>query len=133
MTAEKTKDIISITLSPRDEMAKVIRLTTAAVASRIGLTIDQADDLNTALDELSRLFLAEARGAADGAEFQIRYCIYPDRLEVVTRGISRAITDDSDHVNRYASFILESVADRFAELQRQNGGLEIKIVKYLKR
>lgn len=131
MVEETSADVISLTLPPTDKMYKVIRLTTTAVASRTGLTIDQADDLNTALDELSRLFHEEAEKSA--ADLQIVYCIYPDRLEVITSGSGLALDDENAEIKRYSRFILENVCDSYEDETGKKDGQTIKLVKYFPR
>ena len=131
MVEEMTADVISLKLPPMDMMYKVIRLTTAAVASRTGLTIDQADDLNTALDELSRLYNeGETQGAAD---FHIEYYVYPDRLEVITRGSGLSLENEDAEISRYSRFILESVCDSYEDQSVRKDDQVIKLIKYIPR
>ncbi|MCL5671383.1 MAG: hypothetical protein M1423_08840, partial [Acidobacteria bacterium] len=113
----------------REVCAKIVRLTTAAVASRAGLNLDQADDLNTALDELFRLFLTE--NDPSHPRFFIRYTIGAADLEVVAKGISQNLFDDSSKMNRFSRFILEKVADKVEEIPSPQGGYEVVIIKNL--
>jgi anti-sigma regulatory factor (Ser/Thr protein kinase) len=129
LSQDHLPDVVCITLPQLENSAKLIRLTTAGVASRAGLDLDQADDLNTGLDELFRLFLAESKAAPPS--FSVRYTIHPVRLEVVANGISQNLFDDSSKINRYSRFILENVADKVEELPSPDGGFEVIIVKNL--
>lgn len=129
MVEEMTADVITLKLPPIDGMHKVIRLTTAAVASRTGLTIDQADDLNTALDELSRLYYDGATQSAD--DFHIEYYIYPDRLEVIARGSGLSLKNEENEINRYSRFILDSVCDSYEDQTGKKDDQAIKLIKYI--
>ena len=122
-------DTICIVVPPRNNMSKVVHLATTAVASRAGLNIDQADDLNTGLDELFRMSVASDHG---GDSFCVRYEIHSDRLEVTAEGIDPGLVDDSSKVSRYRKFILEKVADRFEQQANQTGDLDILLVKFIK-
>ena len=122
------KDTVCIVVPPLEKMTKVVHLTTTAVASRVGLNIDQADDINTGLDELFRLSLA---GIGDDKSFCVRYGIFPDRLEVLAEGIDPSFADASSKVNRYRRFILEKVADRFEQRSNKTGSLDVLLVKFI--
>jgi anti-sigma regulatory factor (Ser/Thr protein kinase) len=121
-------DTVLIDVPPLERLSKVLRLATTAVASRAGLNLDQADDLNTALDELFRLCLT-----GDGMKkpFCIRYEVHPDRLEVLAEGINASFGDEASKVNRYRRFIIEKVADRFEQRSNPEGGIDILLVKFL--
>ncbi len=124
-----SEDVVQIALPQREDSAKIVRLTTAVVASRVGLNLDQADDLNTALDELFRLFLNE--NDPPHPRFYVRYTIGAADLEVVAKGISQNLFDDSSKMNRFSRFILEKVADKVEEIPSPQGGYEVVIVKSL--
>lgn len=109
-------------------MSKIVHMATTAVASSIGLNIDQADDLNTGLDELLRVSASEA---GRNKPFFVRYNIHPDRLEVLAEDINASFTDKTSKVSRYRRFILEKVADRFEEKTNQAGSLDVLLVKFL--
>jgi len=127
MPLPNNDDIVSLEVPPLERMAKVVRLATSAVASRAGLNLDQADDLNTALDEIFRLAL---HGDGAGRAFCIHYDIHPDRLEILTEGVCESFTDDSSKVSRYRNFIVEQVADRFEQRSNPDGGFDILLVKF---
>lgn len=125
---ETINDTILITVPPHQRMLKVVRLTTAAAASQSGLNLDQADDLNTALDELFRLSLSQTDSKHN---FCLQYVICPDRLEVLVKDINASIVDKTSKVGRYRRFIIDKVVDRFEERAKTNGGFDILLVKYM--
>lgn len=121
-------EIVCIAVPPVERMNKVVHMATTAVASRTGLNIDQADDINTALDELFRLSISQPD---DGQSFCVRYDIHDDRLEVLAEKIQTSIGDGSSKVSRYRRFIIEKVADRFEERKNPDGGFDILLVKFI--
>ena len=112
---------------PDERMSKVVRLATTAVASRTGLNMDQADDINTALDELFRMSVA----SGGDHSFCINYDILPDRLEILAQGIDSSFGDETSKVNRYRKFIIEKVVDRFEERPNPDGGFDVLLVKFV--
>ncbi len=129
MAKTKTADTICLTLYQRSLLPKIVRLATAGVASKAGFNLDEADDLQTALEELLRLHLAEDN--PPGGNLCIRYSFFSDRLEIITRSIPRNFLDGANKIDRYARFILEKVADRVEESPIPDGEFEVKIVKNL--
>ena len=127
MAGEKILDVVCLTLPQNDHMAKIVRLTTAAVANKTGLNLDQADDLQTGLDELFRLFLADSHPPR--GNLCIKYRLHPGMLEVVAGGLSLDLFGDDNELNRYSRFILEQIADKVEELPSPLGGYEVILIK----
>ncbi|MDO8737339.1 MAG: hypothetical protein Q7K29_09715, partial [Thermoleophilia bacterium] len=125
---ETDMEVVCIAVPPIERMNRVVHLATTAVASRTGLNIDQADDINTALDELFRLSLSKTGGEQS---FCVRYDIHDDRLEVLAEKVRVSMEDDSSKVSRYRRFIIEKVADRFEERTNPDGGFDILLVKFV--
>ncbi len=127
-TSKPIQDTVCIAVPLMERMSKIVHLATTAVASRTGLNLDQADDLNTALDELFRL---SQYSTDSDSTFCIRFDIHPDRLEVLAEGLESGLCDDSSKVNRYRRFIIEKVADRFEERVNPEGGTDVLLVKFV--
>ncbi len=121
-------DTVCITVPPHQRMLKVVRLATTAAASQSGLNLDQADDVNTALDELFRLSLSES---GSKRTFCLHYNICADRLEVLVEDIHASIGDKTSKVGRYRRFIIDKVVDRFEERSNTKGGFDILLVKFM--
>jgi anti-sigma regulatory factor (Ser/Thr protein kinase) len=109
-------------------MARVVRLATTAVASRAGLNLDQADDINTALDELFRFYISQ-EDKRTPTSFSLCYNIHTDKLEVITEGIDDSFCDENSKVSRYCRFILEKMMDDVVEEPDKSGGLNVHITK----
>ncbi len=124
-------DFICLKIIPREEMTKVMRLATTALANRAGLNLDQADDMNTALEEIFRFEISGDH--TDELPLTICYNVCSDRLEVITEGTSLNLLDESDKVSRYSRFVIESVTDEFSESRNPDGGYNILMVKSVTR
>ena len=129
---EEPDEIILISIPTDERMTSVIRLATTAVASRAGLNIDQADDLNTALDELFRFSITQESKPVPSI-FRINYNIHSDCLEVVTEGIGVNFNDETSKVGRYCRFILEKMMDVVTQKPNPAGGLDVHIIKRISR
>lgn len=125
--AEEPGNVVCITVPKEERMTQILRLATTAVASRTGLNLDQADDVKTALDELFRLIVSNAK--ADQQKFCVRYSIRDDSLEVVTEGIDVNLSDETSNVCRYCRFILEKMTDEVIEKKNPKGGFDVHIIK----
>jgi len=121
-------DTVCVHVPPLERSSEVVRMATTAMATQAGLNLDQADDLNTAIDELFRLSISDHNKQHT---FCVRYEVHPDRLEVVAEGIKANLGDESSKVGRYRRFIIEKVADRFEESSNPEGGFDILLVKFL--
>ncbi len=128
MIPETTADNIFVRVPPREEMVPVFRMVTIALSNQVGLNLDQADDLNTALEELFRIFVS---GESGESPFSVRYGISSDRLEVTAEGIPLDLDDDSEKISRYSRFVIDSITDDISETPNPHSGYDILMVKYL--
>lgn len=127
MVQHSSVDIVRIAVPAQERMSKVVRLATTAAAGRVGLNIDQADDLSTAVDELFHVFLARQQ-TGEQQNFCINFDIMKDRLEVMAEGCG-GFAEDSQNVGRYSHFLLESLSDGLEERPNPSGGYDVVIVK----
>lgn len=72
-------DTISLSIPASPEYLRVVRLVAAGLASRLGFTVDEIEDLRIAVDELSA-YLTGAQGR-DGS-LQIDFALGDDSLEI---------------------------------------------------
>ncbi len=129
MSIEEKADNVCIKVEPTEPMARIIRLATAALASRVGLNLDQADDLNTAVEEVFRSIIVTGNETAD--LFSMRYRVLQDRLEVIMESVPLDLSDQSSSVNRYSRFVIESIIDDLSDMPNPEKGFDIHMVKYL--
>jgi serine/threonine-protein kinase RsbW len=112
-TAEPTLgDHVRLTCPARDEFARMVRMTAAALAGRMGMSIDEVDDVRMAVEEA--FLLAKTRVAADEL-VTFDFEVDDDRLALCVGPLAGdAATGAQSAEARYARFILESVCDEFS-------------------
>lgn len=120
-------DNVCIMVAPGESATRVIRLATTAMASSVGLDIDQADDLNTALEELFKL--SGGTQEVTSSEICVKYAVHQDRLEVKVVGVPFDLSDASKKVNRYSRFVIDSITDALHDQPNPAGGYDILLVK----
>ena len=78
-------DLISMNMSVNPDFVSVIRLTLSGVASRIGFSLDDIEDMKVCVSEAC----TNANKHSKMDEFQVKFYVYPDRLtiEVLDDGI----------------------------------------------
>ncbi len=110
-------DFVSIRVPASPEYVQVVRLVAAGVASRLGFTLEDIDDLKIGVDELAS-YLTGTQGTEGFLE--LRFEVHEGRLEI--RGTARLrwpekVRTDLSELSR---MILQTVADS-ASLQRLDG------------
>lgn len=124
-----THDTITLVVPASPEYAKTVRMTAAVLVSRSALPYDGVDDIRIAAEELfvyavdrvdeTREILMEFHKATE--YFEIRVRIGESAGEATEEGERRAA---------YATFILQSICDRF-EMSSDETGTYLKVVKNL--
>jgi serine/threonine-protein kinase RsbW len=104
---------VEIVVPLRPEFASVLRVTTASMASDIGFSIDEIDDLRLAINEVFGTMLEPAeRNVSDPGGEEVVTC----RFDLLGDGLAVEMVgpDGSDlQLDDLASTILGSVVDRF--------------------
>lgn len=79
-------DLISMNMSVNPDFVSVIRLTLSGVASRIGFSLDDIEDMKVCVSEACTNAIKHSKKD----EFQVKFYVYPDRLtiEVLDDGIA---------------------------------------------
>lgn len=110
-------DTISLSIPASPEYLRVVRLIAAGLASRLGFTVDEIDDLRIAVDELSA-YLTGAQGR-DGS-LSIDFTLDGDTLSI--RGIADLKPGQKvrDQLTELSKAILGTVVDQ-AALADQDG------------
>jgi serine/threonine-protein kinase RsbW len=105
-------DHVRLTCPARDEFARMVRMTAAALAGRMGMSIDEVDDVRMAVEEA--FLLAKARVSADEL-VTFDFEVDDDRLALDVGPLPGGAADGAEGPEaRYARFILESVCDDFS-------------------
>jgi serine/threonine-protein kinase RsbW len=114
------KDKITLIVPAKSVYAKAVRMTAAALATRIGMTYDEVEDVRMAADEA---FVYASDTLRENAEVKFLITLGDDDIEIdVGLGAESPESDqDSDRSVAYATFILESVCDRYEFASDENG------------
>lgn len=106
------EDRVVLTVPARGEFARTVRMTAAEVASRIGMSYDEVDDIRIAAEEA---FVYAGNHVEDVGEVTFTFMPQADQLEVAVGPLSEGCAEGSEDEMGigYARFILESVCDEF--------------------
>jgi len=102
----KVAEVVRLSVPGSLEYVRVVRLTAAAVAARLGFDVEEIEDLRVAVDELASVVIE----AGAGAELSLSFSNLGDRfvvegsaavvsepgLDELTRQILGAVVDDFD-------------------------------------
>lgn len=121
------KDRIAMTVPAKGEYAKTLRMTAAQLAGRMGMTYDDVDDVRIAAEEA---FVYASDTIPDGGSIDVVFTLDDDALEIeVSLGPGLRLDDeDAERRTAYATFILQSVTDRF-ELSSDEDGAHLRVLK----
>ncbi|HEY3317257.1 MAG TPA: ATP-binding protein [Coriobacteriia bacterium] len=119
-------DRIALSVPARGEYARTVRMTAAELASRMGMSIDDIDDVRIAVEESFALAVAHA----SGADVTFTFTLDPEAFEAAATTPSNTCDEDLEDEtgSRYARFILESVCDEF-EIRTDDGACYIRLLK----
>lgn len=114
-------DRVILTVPAKSEFAKTARMTVSELASRIGMSYDEVDDVRMAAEEA--FIYATAR--VDDGDVTFLLELLEDGI-CITVGPFAAGADagsQDEAQDRYSAFILESVCDEFEISQGSEGGV----------
>ncbi|MDZ4655532.1 MAG: ATP-binding protein [Coriobacteriia bacterium] len=119
-------DRVTLTVPAKSEFAKTARMTVAELASRIGMSYDEVDDVRMAAEEA----FIYACNRADGGNVTFSVDLIEDGIAIIVGPVLVAdgATPEDEVQDRYAAFILESVCDEF-EISRTAEGNMLRLVK----
>lgn len=121
-----SRDRITLTVPARGEFAKTVRMTVSELASRLGMSYDNVDDMRMAAEEA----FVYACGRTTEAEVTLCADLTAEAL-TLTVGPFAAEADaeeSGEAIDRYAVFILESVCDAFS-IDHDAGQTTLVLVK----
>jgi serine/threonine-protein kinase RsbW len=104
------------------EYLRLVRLTAAGLATRVGFTFDEVEDLRIAVDELCFLFVAQPDLRRD---IEVFYLAGPDSITI--EGHSR-LEGSLPEPNDLSQQILDALVDEHA-LSDDNAGARFRLVK----
>ncbi|MCF6461559.1 ATP-binding protein [Clostridium sp. Cult3] len=116
------KDIITITIPSKPDYISVIRLTSSAIASNIGLNIEEIEDIKVSIAE------ACINAIDKSDEITIQFNIETDKLIMKVNNVSSSKDDniDLDRERELGILIIKSLMD---EVNFSEEGVEM--IKYI--
>jgi len=115
-------DVVDLRVPADPVYLAVVRSTTAGLAARLDLTLDEIEDMRIAVDEACALVMA--RQAQPGAVLHAAFTIASESLEVVVDGPARSLPDQGN----FAWSVLEALVDT-VETGRSRSGSWIRLVR----
>ncbi len=121
------KDRITLTVPAKSEYAKAVRMTAAALVSRLGMTFDEVDDVRMAAEEA---FVYAVDSQPEGSEVAFSFLVGDDALEIeVCLGAEAATGEEVEARTSYATFILQGVCDSYEFVSDEAGMPKLRLVK----
>ena len=122
-----SKDRVTLVVPARGEYARTVRMTAAELAARLGMSYDEVDDVRMAAEEA---FVYAADTIPADGHVTLEFTVDEDQLELVVAlgSESRFSDEEAERAASYATFILQSVCDRF-ELSSNDNGAQLRIIK----
>ena len=116
---------VTIRIPASPAYLQVVRLVSAGLATRLGFTLDEIEDLKIAVDELTAYFTGTQ--GRDGT-LEIRFGVHEDILEVVGVGHFAPGQKVRTDLTEFSKMILDTVADE-ASLSQVNGSPTFNLSK----
>ena len=120
-------DRITLTVPAKSEYAKTVRMTAAALVSRMGMNFDDVEDVRMAAEEA---FVYAVDTLPEDAEVRFEFSVTDDELKIdVPLGSEDPSSDEeADRRAAYATFILESVCDSYG-FESDEDGAHLRLTK----
>jgi serine/threonine-protein kinase RsbW len=120
-------DRVTLSVPSRSEFARTVRMTASELASRMGMSYDDIEDVKLAAEEA---FVYAADTVAADAPVIVDFLFDDDEFTVdVALGAEARFSDEeAERRASYATFILQSIGDRF-ELSSDDSGAHLRVVK----
>lgn len=138
-------DYIEMKIPAKPEYVGVMRLTLSGIASRMGFTYEEIEDIKIALSEAITNAVQHAYGKEEGGEVIVGFGIYEDKLEmaVADSGKSFNFLQKKNELGPYTEsstveqlsegglglFLIETLMDEVRVLN--NSGVTVFMAKYL--
>src|SRR5574340_1667737 len=113
------KDRITLIVPARSDYARTVRMTAAELASRIGMSYDEVDDVRMAAEEA---FVYAADCSEETGDITFTFAVRDSELEVTVGPLPCDNERCAGASEGYAEFILRSVCDEFSIERGAAGG-----------
>jgi len=122
-------DRITLTVPSRSEFAKTVRMTAAELASRLGMSYDEVDDVRIAAEEA---FVYACDCADPSSEIVFAFTLGDGTLCIDVGPMETCCTSAGAPAEGYAEFILRSVCDEFS-IEREVGRCTLHLCRRAER
>ncbi|MED4224877.1 anti-sigma B factor RsbW [Neobacillus cucumis] len=138
-------DYIEMKIPAKPEYVGVIRLTLSGIASRMGYTYEEIEDMKIAVSEACTNAVQHAYGIKEDGEVTLGFGIYEDKLEVMVAdsGVSFDFVETKNELGPYTEastmeqlsegglglFLIETLMDEVRVLD--HSGVTVFMAKYL--
>lgn len=132
-------DYIKLSIPNKAEYVSVVRLTTSAIASRMGFNIEEIEDIKVAIAEACTNTL-EHGSIGEKENLDIDFDIYLDKLVITVKDAGEGfnINDVKDLTveelgeSNLGIFIINSLMDDVNLIKDNGKGTEIRMTKHIK-
>jgi hypothetical protein len=121
-----SEDEVRLAVPARPEFLGLVRVTAAGLASRLGFTFDQVEDLRLAIDEIS--FGMTGSKGRDGT-LEVRFFLSPDGLAV--RGVGHFASPGKVQLSELSEVILNALVDEHSMSDGDSGPQFVLVKKRL--
>jgi len=119
-------DRITLTVPARSEFAKTVRMTAAELASRLGMSYDEVDDVRLAAEE-AFVYVCDCAETASAITFA--FTLDDGALSIDVGPVETAEAPVSDlPAGGYAEFILQSICDEFS-IEHEQGRCALHLLR----
>ncbi|HEY5541559.1 MAG TPA: ATP-binding protein [Coriobacteriia bacterium] len=120
-------DRITLTVPAKSEYAKTVRMTAAALVSRLGMNYDGVEDVRIAAEE-AFVYAVDTLPEDGEVRFEFSVCDDEITIEVALGSENPSSDEEADRRAAYATFILESVCDSYG-FETDENGAHLRLVK----
>jgi len=120
-------ELVTLTVPNRSDFAKTVRITAAELASRVGMSYDDVDDVRMAAEEA---FVYASPRVAPEQAVEFTFGVGEGQLTITVGPLTASPDEarDADLGGRYATFILESVCDH-VDVLTEGEACSLRLVK----
>lgn len=120
-------DRITLTVPARGDYARTVRMTAAELATRMGMSYDEVDDVRMAVEEA---FVYACDCLDEDGDVTFEFLLDGGELGVVVGPMPACETDSGEHaaLETYAEFILQSVCDEYA-IEHEGGSCTLRLTR----
>jgi serine/threonine-protein kinase RsbW len=120
-------DRVTLTVPARGEYARTVRMTASALATRLGMTFEEVEEVRMAAEEA---FVYASDTLPEGADIAFVFGMQADALTIdVALGTGHVeASEDAEDSASYAAFILDAVCDS-VEFVSDETGAHLRLAK----